>query len=102
MECEIVRRVPSRPGTVVSGEDGPLKLVKELKATIEQEKNYLEDIYQAQTALAWLRWTKREWKAATAELPSTAPPPHTSSTEKASVLWDWTYVCIVKCAYIHG
>lgn len=77
-------------------------LAASLKGVLENGKAYPEDVYQAQSCLAWIHWHAGEWNLAIADLPTQAPDGLNATTEKRSTLSDWTCVCMVKCAFILG
>lgn len=77
-------------------------LIPELSKAIEIENTYAEDVFQAQTCLAWVYWIDEQYKLVAATVPSSLPTTVNSTTEKQGTLRQWTQVCIFKSAYIGG
>ena len=79
-------------------------LLPGLTTSIENEKKFPEDAYQAQACIGWLYWLEGPEHIASSlsALPQGLPTTLDPATEKSASLSSWTYVCMVRSACLRG
>ena len=98
-EAEMVRRSQRRPDTALPSSESSTQLALALESSIAEEQLEQEDVYQAQTCLGWIHWNNGSWELAKSSLPTRLLDIANGSQEHLS---NWTYVSIVKAAFIRG
>ena len=102
-EYRIATYEPDRPSP--SSSNGPTDLSRiatSLGAAAADEKSYPEDAFQARICLAWLYWTLNEPTTALQQLPVSLPQDYKNLSPSGANVMSWTYVCLVKGAYLKG
>lgn len=102
-EYQIASETLNRPNT--SSLDVAITLsnrIPELLSAAESEKNFPEDAFGAQICLGWLHWSIGEPRLALSRIPSDIANVSAHLGKEGRVLNWWTYVSIVKGAYIRG
>ena len=91
-----------RPTTASSLSTGLPQLIPPLLNAIETEKDFPEDVFQAQICLGWIHWTIKEPSLALSRLPANVAESFEKLRHSIGTLAGWTYICLVKGAYIRG
>ena len=69
---------------------------------MEEEKTFPEDAFQGKVCLAWLHGTVGDSSLALSTLPTAIDQAPERLKQEGGITAKWTYVCIVKGAYIRG
>ena len=103
-EYQIASESLKRPNTSSSLHTVPnlSDRIPQLLSAAENENIFPEDAFNAQTCLGWLHWSIGEPKLALSRIPSDLANVRARLGKEDRVLSGWTYVSIVKGAYIRG
>ncbi|QSZ30594.1 hypothetical protein DSL72_000151 [Monilinia vaccinii-corymbosi] len=92
----------TRPSTANSTSSGLSRYIPPLLEAIANERQHVEDDFQAQVCIAWIHWCSGEYALAASSLPESieAEFSQLDGTNKESN--EWTKVCALKASFIKG
>jgi hypothetical protein len=73
-----------------------------LLTAIEEERDHVQDAFQATVCLGWLHYVLEEPGLAVARLPKDFPSVVSDLTSQGEPLSGWSRVCVVKGAFLKG
>ncbi|KAJ8064574.1 hypothetical protein OCU04_006903 [Sclerotinia nivalis] len=92
----------TRPSTAGSTSSNLSRYIPPLQEAIANERQHVEDDFQAQVCIAWIHWHMGEHELAASSLPESieAEFSQLDGTNKESN--EWTKVCALKASFIKG
>ncbi|KKY20543.1 putative filamentation protein [Diplodia seriata] len=96
------QRNDSLPPTPTTPPPDLPSLIDSLAAAKDQETTHKQDVFAAETCLAWIHWVLDQPSESLARLPSNVAETIDNLRHGDESFTGWTQVCIVKAAYLKG
>lgn len=92
----------TRPSTAGSTSSSLSRYIPPLQEAIANERQHVEDDFQAQVCIAWIHWHMGEHELAATSLPESVEAEFSQLDGTSKESNEWTKVCALKASFIKG